>query len=388
MSEETHKRHFKGWFIPAGLIALWEMDEINDKELILLATIDSLVGPSRGCFASNKYLAERVKVQTRWLIAMLARLIDIGLVKRRERGGERELITAFHHAAKRLEMGVQKNAGGAEKCTPQVQKNAPPFSGDVVSTSLNKQVLHGGAEPRVFGVVEKTFEQEAASRLESILRKHRRVVGPIKPKVWQNAICDLLKQGRTKDEVRNAIKFLAVDEYFRGKYTPKIFSAASFKSKFDALLNAVERTEAIYAYTETLACTQDEAFILGMLNTLSWPKGSQGQLHACLRKSIEAFEPWRKEVYRLNGTEKPLSNLGLFTERLLTSVYYGGARTYLLNWFRQVNATVIKWKDWSGDLSQYEWAPRHKLHVTMLEEQSTQLSSVSKHAHALLAAIE
>lgn len=385
MSEETHKRHFKGWFIPAQLIQLWEMDEINDKELILLATIDSLVGPSRGCFASNQYLAERVKVKPRWLIAMLARLIEIGLVKRKERGSERELVTAFHHAAKRLEMGVQKNAGGAEKCTPEVQKNAPPFSGNMVSTSLNKQEIQRGA----FGSVpEKTFEQVAASRLEQVLRKHRRVTGQVKPKVWQTAIAGLLKRGRTKDEVKSVIKFLEVDEYFRAQYTPRVYSAASFVDKFDALLGAVDRTEKIFAYTEELVSTKDEAFILGMLNQLNWPKGSQGQLHAVLRKSIENFEPWLQKVNALQKGWKPDSTMAGFVERLQVSIYYGGPRTYLLSWFRQVNDTVTKWKDWSGNLSQYEWTPRHKLHVTMLEEQSTQFTSVSKYAHTLLESIE
>ena len=52
---------FKGWFIPADMVDLFQEGRITLKEMVLLAIIDSLVtAKGEGCFASNAYLGKKM----------------------------------------------------------------------------------------------------------------------------------------------------------------------------------------------------------------------------------------------------------------------------------------------------------------------------------------
>lgn len=87
---ETHEKKFRGWWVPRGIIELWEQQEITNTELLLVSVIDSLVDEDKrvGCYASNAYLAERLQVKPRWLMTMIARLIEMGILIKRGQGGQ------------------------------------------------------------------------------------------------------------------------------------------------------------------------------------------------------------------------------------------------------------------------------------------------------------
>lgn len=90
---EQHTKQCTGWWLPIEAVKLFEAKKISAKELLLLASIDSLVDreTGRGCFASNAYLARMFHIEDlrtiQRMIAKLKRLkviIDDGPDERRE----------------------------------------------------------------------------------------------------------------------------------------------------------------------------------------------------------------------------------------------------------------------------------------------------------------
>lgn len=84
--EESHDNQFKGWWIPAEVVCLFQEGEITAKEMALLATIDGFVahgkyGKGVACFASNKALGRYTNCEERNIQVMLSKLKSMGLVR-------------------------------------------------------------------------------------------------------------------------------------------------------------------------------------------------------------------------------------------------------------------------------------------------------------------
>lgn len=96
MDELVPKPQFRGWFIPAEIIAIWQKREITDKELLLLAIIDSLVkfgDKHRGCFASNEYLAKQIGLRhPRSVSNLISSLCGMGLLREVSFDGRRRYL--------------------------------------------------------------------------------------------------------------------------------------------------------------------------------------------------------------------------------------------------------------------------------------------------------
>jgi hypothetical protein len=88
-------KKFKGWFIPANIVRLFEEDRITARELLLLATIDSLVDTELGipCYASNKWLGEKIHVRDdRTIRGMIGKLKDLGVLAEVEFDGRKRFL--------------------------------------------------------------------------------------------------------------------------------------------------------------------------------------------------------------------------------------------------------------------------------------------------------
>ena len=78
---ESQQTHFRGCWIPADIMQLFWDGKINSRETMLLATIDSLVSPEKGCWASNAYLASVVGLKsTTHLTEAIGKLKKLGLL--------------------------------------------------------------------------------------------------------------------------------------------------------------------------------------------------------------------------------------------------------------------------------------------------------------------
>jgi hypothetical protein len=78
-NEVEPARKFKGVWICA---ALWDHDGLSYAEKFLVAEIDSLSDKDKPCFASNEFLAKRLKIAPRYMNNMLAKLTADGFLHR------------------------------------------------------------------------------------------------------------------------------------------------------------------------------------------------------------------------------------------------------------------------------------------------------------------
>lgn len=128
MSTENKKsvsRDFKGIWIPKEI---WLFEGISSLEIILWAEIDSLYDSEKdGCYASNQYLCKLLGVKERRLQEMIHSLKDKGLIIQTGFDGRKRYLKAIQpsECTSEVRKSAPHESRGAEKCTPQMQKNAP-----------------------------------------------------------------------------------------------------------------------------------------------------------------------------------------------------------------------------------------------------------------------
>ena len=104
---------FVGWFIPAEIVYLFQDRKLNVKEMLLLATIDSLVDRKLGigCYASNKWLANSIQLKdSRRIKVMLRKFKKMGLVKQVDFDGRRRYLHTTWTRVKKGKRVGDKNA--------------------------------------------------------------------------------------------------------------------------------------------------------------------------------------------------------------------------------------------------------------------------------------
>ena len=116
---EEQKRDFKGIWIPKEI---WLNTELTTTEKILYSEIDSL-NRGKGCFASNEYFAEFLKVKERAIQSALAHLKELGLIVQIGFDGRKRALVAIN--PKNEESEVQKNAPQPNNPTQEMQPDAP-----------------------------------------------------------------------------------------------------------------------------------------------------------------------------------------------------------------------------------------------------------------------
>lgn len=91
-SSPIPRARFTGIFIPVEIL---EMKELSPLEMMLLSWIDALQCKEKGgCFASNKYLAEKLNLKDKSVSEMITKLKKLNLIRQLSFDGrERILIT-------------------------------------------------------------------------------------------------------------------------------------------------------------------------------------------------------------------------------------------------------------------------------------------------------
>ena len=104
------ERDFKGVWIPKEI---WLDDRLNALDKIIFVEIDSLCNEERGCFASNKYLAEFCQCSETKISKAISKLIDL----------EYLYVVSFNGRQRELQSCLAKNARQSnKKCKADEQK--------------------------------------------------------------------------------------------------------------------------------------------------------------------------------------------------------------------------------------------------------------------------
>ncbi len=164
---DTPKPAFKGVWIPK---AIWESREISWMEKCLLAEIDSLddeESGDRGCFASNKYFAQKFGSTEASIANQISHLRKLGFVKTigfdgRERNLRLTSRLSQDQSGSELRVNPQVKAPIRENTAEKKAENTPSPSGAPAAPPLGKR------ESSIQSKIAKLPTTEAAIRIAKI----------------------------------------------------------------------------------------------------------------------------------------------------------------------------------------------------------------------------
>lgn len=236
-SEEPIKG-FTGWFIPAHVVALTEDGTLNIKEAVLLAIIDSFARGPRGCFASNKYLGQKLQVGADRIKQMVSKLVKLGLVFQSDFDGRSRKLDVYWSSPDVTGQTGKKFPSRPGKNSPHINKGDGTGAAEGPGAP-NPQI----SSPEKEGKSAPSAQHRAwAKNLEETIGRVVTINRTSKTSTWPEQF-RLLEQydKRKPEEIEAALSWYR--EHVRDKYAPVCESARAFRDKFHKILFAMSREE-------------------------------------------------------------------------------------------------------------------------------------------------
>jgi len=335
---------FRGIWIPATVWFMFLNKEIGATELHLLATIDSLVTPEKGCYASNKYLGEILGVRPDYIARLISKLKHKDLIKQVKFDGRRRYLETVWS---RVELDRLSSS--------ELEDNPPPPS--PLGKVKNKAHPAGGFgfEPEEEETTHHApFDKAAALQLQTTLPPNKQKQRL--PKTWPNHFRLL----RTADNIPKEMIEAALDWYcenYRDQWTPKCYTAKIFRDKFDRVVAAMKRGQ---RDNPQITVTPEAEKVVERLLMAHWPKGAGQQLPAFVQVSLDGYGWFRDQVIQQaelidpNTASEPQERMRLTRHRNLLRHLVDvlpAPSHFVETWFSNIWKRVNNWEAWSGNLA-------------------------------------
>lgn len=376
---ENHKPQFRGWWIPRYVVDVFQEGKISAKELILLATVDGLTQKTRGCFASNEFLASLIHVTERRLIQMITELEDRGLLFRCYEQEDvkrvnRFLVTcwAWDDLCRRRISGVIKvSLPPDESITPALMKVSPP--NPPPTEEKNGSYIQGyrtsdnqGKRPRASALTGGfLFEKKATEKLAQIIYNQFHVKKDTRS--WPRVFAQMQKF----EQISTARIKAAIIGYGRivGEPVwrcPVIEDAQGFRKKFISLEERI-KAASLSVEKEKPQLSEYAEDVLARLekHDFQWPHGSKQGLAQLVEASCKATRKLheRREQACREWKREDRGDLVHFDKNVCTYVLAGDGPDsivdFVLLWVKHVNSIIQAWSDWRGQLSYFYFSPSH-----------------------------
>jgi hypothetical protein len=336
---------FRGIWIPAEVWFMFLKKEIGATELHLLATIDSLVTPEKGCFASNKYLGKMLGVRPDYIARLISKLKQKQLIQQVKFDGRRRYLETVWSRIEDLD----------RTSNPDLDLRPP------VSSPLGKKDRKGDSGGGFGFVVEaedevrqEPFDKACAIQFQSTLppKKQRKQL----PKTW----ADHFRLLRTEDEhsketIEEVLDWYCVNS--QDQWTPKCYTPKIFRQKFDRVIAAMKRD---HQDKPTVDISKEAEKITERLKAKQWPKGSESQLPSFVQLSLDGYQWFQQQVIQKVDQLHPEAETDRQERMRLTR--HKNLLNHLVNtlpapshfvemWFDNIWKRVNTWDSWNGNLS-------------------------------------
>jgi len=337
---ETNKKRFKGTWLPAVVHQYFEDGKITAIEMVLLSTVDALSDEDEGCYASNEWLAEKLRMKPNSVGDMVSRLVKVGMlhreVKRGQRGSRRWLRVWYDPTP--VETGVR---------TPVAAGVLPlPTEGD--NRTQDEMVLIGDD---MKGFFEQFDHQESdydhlAQALHDQLKSHGLLPKKWSLQRWANDIGIAFRRHDNAQEV-----FTHLLGHITHERMPTVRSGKSFKEKFEN----IERNMTILQAGNWFAIPISEQTTsrLERLRMKRWEHGSDDHLAAAVELSEQAYGRLRVSIVTFHQRSPAKLKRHKYRETLMNQMENLLLRLPQLlvsNYFDALHSRLHNWDDWSGDL--------------------------------------
>jgi hypothetical protein len=180
-----------------------------------------------------------------------------------------------------------------------------------------------------------------ASRLSKLLIENRRAskanVGR-----WADEF-RRLRPHHAPDEIDSVLTWLELN--LTGKFAPRVFSAQSFRSKFDRLLDATRRSG---DDLEGIEVTDDARKVSRNLGGLIWPKDEKRDELKAIQVSLNNYRDWLNRL-RVAKVRRP-DQAGLIDCLLALG---GDPLGFVETWFARLHRVAWEVEGWAGKLGRH-----------------------------------
>lgn len=263
-----------GLHIRPEIVELMAGKQLTPQEVILLSVVDGLVSPSRGCYASNSYLAERLgtdKTRISRLISDLSNkgwIINIGFDGRvryletvwskidiaqvKSKWLKRRLAVLRKELRNHQGRVVKSSRGDCDiinsyENTKIDNKEREESSGDDGVTASVEAVEEKKIEVKGFPIDIDTnrkegFADRKAKALHNALAEKRKLMRKVDISKWATVIKRFINEsGIAEDEFGTVLDWYM--QRIGDQYIPRAYSATAFCERFVDIADAMERED-------------------------------------------------------------------------------------------------------------------------------------------------
>lgn len=251
---EKEKRKFEGVWIPAEI---WMDTSLSMLEKVILCEIQSL-DRGEGCWRKDEEFAAFLGISTSRFQHILTKLRKKKMVSTVKFDGRRRWIRSSHpiHAAIQEHAALLKTTG--QPCYGQQSRPAKNSRAALLKTAglphttyevknNNKNTVVGLVQAPTgvssFGECESDHHlNRLVEKLHSFLVKSRRINPKrVNTKKWVDDFRSLIKDVGDLERVKRVLGWYVTTPH--SKYTPRVYSADSFRTKFLQIEDTMERDD-------------------------------------------------------------------------------------------------------------------------------------------------
>lgn len=186
--------------------------------------------------------------------------------------------------------------------------------------------------------------QQWAGRLVALMLKARRT-DKVDLRVWTADFCRLSKL-KSGDEIEAALTWL--EQHAQDEFCPKVFSASSFRHKFDKIQAAMNRGTEKWDSLPEVEVTIDAHKVARNLGGLIWPRAEKQDELKAIQVSLNNYRAWMNSL-RETKIRCP-EHAGLFECLLALG---GDPLGFVEAWFANLHRVAWEVEGWAGKLGRH-----------------------------------
>lgn len=353
-----------GWkygVVHPEIMECWSDGLLTPTEVLLLMLIDSLVSRTRGCFASNAFLAQRMHMHPRAIRRLILNLREKQLLTvSMKRNNQREIETAW---SRPLQESLRRGAmhgpgvGPVRPASDSPMGNLRDICPEFEDSGLrgDKMLIDDPKfQPKKKRNQATKEDQANAHKLRAAILKRSNYRNRWSAKQWAEEMRMLRETLDNSDRLSQVLEWYARN--VGGEFIPVAYSAETFRKKFAQIEAAMRRDP-----DREVELTSREATMVDQVwNELAhcpWPKGSRKTLRQSISRSVVAFNACRKllidECNRL--ADHPSNTIRGFSRVVKTHL----GSSFMRQWYQTVRDRVSNWEKWSGVFCSLEFTGLH-----------------------------
>lgn len=340
---------FRGVWIPADVLLMFKGKNITATEMAFLSIVDGLCeARGKGCWASNRYLAEMMGLHMSSVKTMIAKLRRIGLLHSCQDGERRVLETVWTRPVPETVRGSTGDGTGRiiskEIILDSIEDNGSFRVGDY---------MVAGFRPSAKQEKYSDFELGVAIVLREVIVQVMKIARPWRKSQWADTIRLLLKD-LDGDKARVTRVFDWWKDNPKRKGLPTVINAEQFRKHFIWIESVCDKEVG-----PPVKIDEETKPIAKRVLMRGWPGKSRDQVEGTIQITKDRLDAVVFNTRRLIEAQPKQDAYYHFLKYVRTQL--GDPRQFSENWLYKLHEQYAGWDAWNEDLLSLAFTPDHKL---------------------------